>query len=193
MFMLVLGCAPRVSNIAPPIEEPKQFSQTGQSTIDNKWWTVFQDEELNSLIDSAMLHNFDLAATWQQFQAAKAIVSREASNKWPQIDASAQTAENFPINDFRGGENTQLSMSASYELDLWGRINSAVQAEKLRAEANLFDYRTAAISLSAEIATTWYQLLAAKSNYALQKTKLIPMKISLNLCDRVLWADNYVQ
>jgi NodT family efflux transporter outer membrane factor (OMF) lipoprotein len=161
MFMFVLGCAPRVSNIAPPIEDPKEFSHTGQSIIENKWWTVFQDEELNTLIDSALLHNFDLAATWQQFLAAKATVSREASNKWPQIDVSAQTAENFPINDFRGGENTQLSMSASYELDLWGRINTAVQAEKFRAEANLFDYRTAAISLSAEIASTWYQLLAA--------------------------------
>ena len=161
-ILLFNGCAPKFSNVTLPIPEIKEFSYTGESVLEEKWWTAFQDEKLNQLIDSAMQSNFDLAATWQQFLAAKATVSRAASNKWPQIEASAQTAENFPVNDFRGGENTQLGLSASYEIDLWGRIRTGVQAEKFRAEASLFDYRAAAISLSAEIATTWYQLLAAK-------------------------------
>lgn len=172
LVLLFYGCSPRFSNVALPIEEVKEFSYTGESVLQDKWWTVFQDESLNTLIDSAMQSNFDLAATWQQFLAAKATVSRAASNKWPQIEASAQTAENFPINDFRGGENTQLGLSASYEVDLWGRIRTAVQAEKFRAEANLFDYRTAAISLSAEIATTWYQLQAAKEQLKITQEQI---------------------
>ena len=178
LFILVFifsGCSPKFTNTALPIEEVKQFSYNGDGIIEDKWWMAFNDENLNILIDSALQSNFDLAATWQQFQAAKATVSREASNKWPQIEASAQTAENFPVNDFRGGENTQLGLSASYELDLWGRIRTGVQAEKYRAEASLFDYRTAAISLSAEIATTWYQLLAAK-----QQLKITESQIATN-------------
>ncbi len=170
--LLFFSCSPKFSNITLPIEDIQEFSYTGSSVVEDKWWTAFQDEELNILIDSAMRSNFDLAATWQQFLAAKATVSREASNKWPQIEASAQTAENFPVNDFRGGENTQLGLSASYELDLWGRVRTAVQAEKFRAEANLFDYRAAAISLSAEIATTWYQLLAAKKQLKIAEDQI---------------------
>lgn len=160
--LLFLACSPRFTNVALPIEAVKEFTYTGNNVLEDKWWTAFQDENLNMLIDSAMQSNFDLAATWQQFLEAKATVAREASEKWPQIGATAQSAINFPENDFRGGENTQLGLSASYEVDVWGRIRTAVQAEKFRAEASLFDYRAVAISLSAEIATTWYQLLAAK-------------------------------
>lgn len=175
VFLFVLGCSPKFSNVSLPINDPVEFANTGEIALEDKWWTVFEDEQLNILIDSALQANFDLAATWQQFLAAKAVVSREASNKWPQIEASAQTAENFPVNDFRGGENTQLGISASYEVDLWGRIRTAVQAEKFRAEASLFDYRTASISLSAEIATTWYQLQAAK-----QQLKITEEQIATN-------------
>ncbi len=171
-ILLLDGCSPKISNVTLPIPAIAEFSYSGSEALEEKWWTSFGDEKLNSLIDSAMQSNFDLAATWQQFLAAKAIVSREASNKWPQIQASAQSAVNFPENDFRGGENTQLGLSSTYEIDLWGRIGSAVQAEKFRAEASLFDYRTAAISLSAEIASTWYQLLAAKEQLKIAENQI---------------------
>ncbi|WP_434036351.1 TolC family protein [Formosa sp. 4Alg 33] len=162
IFLLFFSCSPKFSEISLPIEDVKEFSTTGERVLEDKWWMAFEDDQLNTLIDSAMQRNFDLAATWQQFLATQATVSIETSNLWPQIDAGAQTAENFPLNDFTGGENTQIGLSASYEIDLWGRLRTAVQAEKFRAEANLYDYRAAAISLSAEIATTWYELLAAK-------------------------------
>ncbi|MEP2058085.1 MAG: efflux transporter outer membrane subunit [Maribacter litoralis] len=170
--LILLGCSPRFSNVSLPIEETKEFSYKGEGVLEDKWWTVFEDERLNSMIDSAMSNNFDLSASWQQFLAAKSVISREASNKWPQVEASAQTAENFPVNDFTGGENTQLGLSASYELDVWGRINTAVQAEKFRAEASLFDYRAASISLSALIADTWYQLLAAKKQLRITEDQI---------------------
>jgi NodT family efflux transporter outer membrane factor (OMF) lipoprotein len=169
---LFFACSPKFSNISLPINEVENFSTTGTAVLDEKWWTAFEDETLNILIDSALQSNLNLAATWQQFVAAKATVRGEASNKWPEIAASAQTAENFPINDFRGGENTQLGLSASYEIDLWGRIRTGVQAEKFRAEGSLFDYRTAALSLSAEITSTWYQLVAAKNQLKITEKQI---------------------
>lgn len=170
--LLFFSCSPKFSNVALPIGEVQEFSQTGSSTLEDKWWTIFEDETLNGLIDSALQSNLNLAATWQQFVAAKAVLRGEASNKWPQIEGSAQTAENFPINDFRGGENTQLGLSASYEIDLWGRIRTGVAAENYRAEAGLLDYRTAAISLSAEIAITWYQLVVAKKQLKITEDQI---------------------
>ncbi|MFD2101541.1 TolC family protein [Flagellimonas iocasae] len=175
IFLLMVGCAPKFSNTELPIEEPREFSRTGTNVIEDKWWLSFQDEKLNMLIDSAMQSNLDLAATWQQFLAAKAVVKGQASSKWPEINASAQSAINLPEPDFVGGENTQLGFLANYELDLWGRIGTAVRAEKLRAEASLFDYRAAAISLSAEITSTWYQLVAAK-----QQLKITENQIATN-------------
>ena len=79
ILLLVLSCSPRFTNVALPIEEVQEFSYNGNSVLEDKWWTAFEDEQLNMLIDSAMESNFDLAATWQQFLAAKATVSRAAS------------------------------------------------------------------------------------------------------------------
>ncbi len=67
---------------------------------------------------------------------------------------------NRPQPDFVGGENIRFGLQASYEIDLWGRIRSTIKAEQFRAEANFTDYHAAAISLSSEIALTWYQLMA---------------------------------
>ncbi len=171
-LLIFLGCSPKYTNVSLPIENVQEFSPAGNMALEEKWWTAFEDEQLNILIDSALRSNMDLAAVWERFMASKAVLRRQASNKWPQIDASAQTARNFPEPDFVGGENTQLGLSTSYEVDLWGRIRTAVQAEKLRAEATLFDYRTAAITLSAQIASTWYQLVAAKKQLQITEEQI---------------------
>ena len=160
--LLFFNCSPKFSNTSPPIDELQEFTASGDSIVPDKWWEAFQDESLNVLIDSAMRSNMNLAATWQQFLASRASVRSQASNKWPAIEASAQTARTLPEPDFVGGENTQLGFLSSYELDLWGRIGTAVNAEKFRSEASYFDYQTLSLSLSAEIATTWYRLQAAK-------------------------------
>lgn len=160
--LLYFNCSPKYADLSPPIDDFQEFTASGDSLVTDKWWEVFNDDKLNILIDSAMQSNLNLAATWQQFLSTRATVRSQASNKWPAIEASAQTARTLPEPDFVGGENTQLGFLSSYELDLWGRIGTAVNAEKFRSEASYFDYQTLSLSLSAEIATTWYQLQAAK-------------------------------
>lgn len=108
-----------------------------------------------------------LAGDWQQFRAAMAVVKREKSFLWPDIEASARTAISRPEPDFAGGENLQVGVSAAYEIDLWGRIRSGIEAEKFRAQATYFDFQAAAMSLSAETAITWYQLVSARKQLEL--------------------------
>jgi len=170
--LLCFNCSPKYSDLSPPLDEFEDFTAKGDSLVQDKWWEAFQDEELNSLIDTAMQSNLNLAATWQQFLSTRATVRSQASNKWPSIEASAQTARTLPEPDFVGGENTQLGFLSSYELDLWGRIGTAVNAEKFRSEASYFDYQTLSLSLSAEIASTWYQLLAAKKQLQITEDQI---------------------
>jgi NodT family efflux transporter outer membrane factor (OMF) lipoprotein len=172
MLLFLASCAPKIPNIEPPVDPPERFSSSGSEAVPDRWWTAFEDSRLNVLVDSALANNLDLAAIWQQFRAAEAIARREGADLWPRIEASAQSAISRPQPDFAGGENVQLGVSASYEFDLWGRIRTVVQAEKFRATASLADYRTAAISLSSEIALTWYRLLAAKRQLALAEEQI---------------------
>ncbi len=172
MLLFLVSCAPKIPHIDPPIAPPEVFSNSGAEVVPDRWWTAFEDPQLNVLIDSALANNLDLAVMWQQFKAARAVAKREGADLWPQVEASAQSAFSRPEPDFAGGENVQLGVSASYEFDLWGRIRTAVQAEKFRTTATLADYRTAAISLSSEIALTWYRLLAAKRQLALAEEQI---------------------
>lgn len=167
LLISYLGCSPKIHTIEAPIEEPAPFSAAGTAELPEKWWNVFDDPILDQMVDTALTANLGLRADWQQFQAALAVVDRESSFLWPQVEASVRTAISRPEPDFAGGENLQFGIGAAYEFDLWGRIRAGVEAEEFRAEATLYDYRTAAMSLSAEIGLTWYDLIAARKQLEL--------------------------
>lgn len=172
LLLLIASCAPKPSSTDLPVATDTPFSPSGKELLTDRWWISFKDPALNALVDSALTRNLDLAATWQQFRAAEAVARREGGNRWPQVDATAQSAIRFPEPDFAGGENVQFGIGADYEVDLWGRIRSGVQAEKFRARASLADYQAAAISLSAEIALTWYRLQAARQQLELAEDQI---------------------
>jgi NodT family efflux transporter outer membrane factor (OMF) lipoprotein len=168
----VFSCAPKLQNVEAPIEQVEDFSFTGTEAIPEKWWTSFNDPELNNLIDSALTENLNLAATWEQFMAAQAILRREKSSLWPDIELVARSAVSRPEPDFAGGENFQAGLAAAYEVDLWGRIRAGIEAEEFRAEASFYDYQAAAMTLSAEISATWFQLLTLKKQLGLTNRQI---------------------
>ena len=159
--ILLAACTPKTAKVALPLEPPETFSWSGTVEAPERWWIAFDDQKLNTLVDHAIDSNFNLMIAWQRFRAAEAVVDRESSYLLPDIEASLQGATNYPQPDFVGGENLRFGLSSSYELDLWGRIRSRIEAEEFRAEATFFDYQAAAVSLSAEITRNWYQLMAA--------------------------------
>lgn len=165
-------CAPKTMDSTLLLDPPERFSSTGEGELPQKWWTSFEDESLNDLMQIALDSNFNLLAAWQRFQAAQALADRESSFLLPDVEAFFTAGRSIPEPDFRGGENQQIGMSANYEVDLWGRIRSQVQAERYRTEATQADYQAAAISLSAEITRTWYQLMAANRQLDLARQQV---------------------
>lgn len=171
--MLVIGvfllnsCAPKMDTVEAPIENPENFSYSGIEVIPDKWWTSFDDPALNSVMDEALSGNLELAANWQQYRAALASVRIENSALFPQVDANVETLIRRPQFEFAENGDLEAGISASYELDIWGRISSGVQAEEFRAKASFFDYQSVAMTLSAEISATWYQLLTAQKQLEL--------------------------
>jgi len=161
IIYLAAGCSPKTSTTTLPIKTPESFSNTGEVPLEEEWWSAFDDPQLDQLVQTALDSNFTIRSAWQRVKAAEAVVDRETSNFWPDIQATAQSGLSRPEPDFVGGENVQLGLSASYEIDLWGRFKTAVQAERYRSQASMFDYQTAAISISAEVAITYFQLQTA--------------------------------
>jgi len=168
-------CNPKIADVNLPKDTLESFSIEGSAPLESRWWTAFEDDTLNLLIDSALSTNYSLQAAWYQIEQSQAIIKGSKSGLFPQIDASTRSGISRPEPDFVGGENTQLTLSASYEVDLWGRIRYAMHADQYRYQASVFDYKAASISLSANITLAWYRL---KANLA--QRKLLNQQLSNN-------------
>lgn len=158
----LIGCSPKIAEVELPYETLPAFTLAGVTETPDQWWLAFEDRELHALIDTALGSNLPLRTVWYQLEEAGALVDISSSERWPDLYLQLQSGISRPEPDFVGGENTQLSLRANYEADLWGRIRYSVHAEQYRFKASYYDYKTAAISLSGEIALTWFRLKATQ-------------------------------
>lgn len=172
LLLILSRCSPTTAESALPLEPPEAFSTSGKAELPAQWWTEFEDERLNELVDKALDSNFNLLSTWYRFKAAEAVFDREESFLFPDLEAFVQGAINRPQPDFVGGENLRAGLRSSYEIDIWGRIRSSVEAEEFRAHASLWDFQSAAISLSAEVTRTWYQIMATRYQLELARAQV---------------------
>jgi len=161
LAIAVTGCASHDLEVSQPVDLPETFTSTGGDTVPERWWREFEDPALNELESEAMDGNFSLKQAWNRLAEARAVIVQAESDLFPTLDVTAsgdiQSQDNDNVD--RTTETTQLEGVASYEVDLWGRIESAVEATEFAEQARRQDVRAAAISLSAEVARTWYQLV----------------------------------
>ena len=143
------------------MEIPEAFgSPGGEAARDSRWWSAFGDPQLDRWVALALGGNPTLAGAWERLRAARAVADRAGAALSPEIDGFFEGETTDPGG--AGGDSLRLGLAAAYEVDLWGGIEAAADAERLRAEASLFDYRAAAISLAAEVTTTWFRLLESR-------------------------------
>jgi len=92
---------------------------------------------------------------------------------YPSLEGDGSAGRSWSHNS-RGstGNDYSIGAMASYELDLWGRIDSNRQAATLDRQASEAELTAAAISLSAEVASTWYQLVEQYGQQALVSSQL---------------------
>ncbi len=163
--VLLAGCTRDLAPPAAMVPVDTAFSAAGTAPLEPSWWESFGDPDLNQLVEQALAASPDLAAVEERFAAAAALAQRERAGLFPEVDA-------FLGGEARSGDGLsrdflEAGLAARYELDLWGRIRARSEADVLRAEAARATYEEAAISLTAEVALSWYRLQARRK--ALQR------------------------
>ncbi|MBD8527874.1 efflux transporter outer membrane subunit [Pseudomarimonas arenosa] len=150
---LSVGCAALPERQATMPTLPQSFLAEGGSVAPTAWWHAFSDPDLDQLIAQALAENLSLQATAARLRAAEAVAGAAAAGLRPSLTARASATHN------EGGETTgSTSLSAAYELDLWGRLRSSRDAAVLQAEATAQELHAARISLSAAVAIQWFAL-----------------------------------
>jgi len=162
----VVGCAGKESAVTLPTQAPPPFSESGKAPLQSLWWTTFDNPELDQHVDVALRGNFDLAGALQRILQAQSVARREASDLWPDVDGIA-SAESSVNTDGPNTARWVLGLDAAYQVDLWGEIGSRVDAQWLRASATEADFHVVALTLSADVARTWFALIEANAQLEL--------------------------
>ena len=169
IITLITACTATVHDFNSPVTPIEKFSNSGDIPLAEKWWLAFEDPLLNELIKQALSHNFNLLTTYDRLAQARAIAKKIGAELIPEVSGSF--GANRKIVETDSGRSTidefSAGFAASYELDLWGRIRSGMHAAELDEKAVKEDIQVAAITLSAEITSTWYKLIDQRLQSAL--------------------------
>ncbi len=133
----------------------KETKATAGARLPDDWWKLFNDRELNRLVDCALAANTDIAAAKARMDTARALVGLDRARMFPRLDLNGgagvsrasqeATSERLPAGmPFEiplETENYRGTFDLSYEPDLWGRNRRSLEASSAEAAAAeaLFD------------------------------------------------------
>ena len=178
----------------PPVDAPASFRfaiEDADDTANTDWWKAFGDPVLDALIAEALAHNLNVKVAAANVEQAAGVLTQARAPLFPQIGYTA-TGErarspqaNYPpeLAPFFPNplSSYQVVATASWELDLWGRIRRQTEA----ARANLLatdDARQGVIlSLVASVATDYIQLRGLDEQLAVAKRTLDTYSDSVKL------------
>ncbi|MDR0440120.1 MAG: efflux transporter outer membrane subunit [Candidatus Accumulibacter sp.] len=193
LFALLLGaCAVIEPSSLPRMDLPEEWSETmpvaPESTrgVDAEWWKSFASAELNRLVDLAFQDNPDLLIFAERVRQAEIALQITGASRLPNANASAGSSHNRTTPDGEPStrrESSSLGLSASYEIDLWGRIAAAVAAGEASLKATRFDYAASRLSLAANIAGVYFESLAAGERLRIAEENLSSARRILSIVE----------
>jgi NodT family efflux transporter outer membrane factor (OMF) lipoprotein len=131
---------------------------------EQRWWTSFNDPELNSLIDRAIQANLDVRAAEYRIIQARAQRGATASQLYPQVNSGgsytrAHSAGTQTNNHFDSSYDAwQAGLDATWELDIFGGVRRSVEAADANIGFAIEDRRDALVTLLGEVAMDYMQL-----------------------------------
>jgi multidrug efflux system outer membrane protein len=172
--MKVPGQFSELSSATRPTTEPSAAATTQPAPQDfQQWWITFNDPELNSLINRAVMGNPSLIAAEARVRQARASRGIAASAYWPDVNATgsythSRQSSNLPgvaplengSGSFPGQESDlyQVGFDATWEIDIFGGTRRNVESADASVQAAVEDKRDVLISLLAEVASNYVQL-----------------------------------
>jgi NodT family efflux transporter outer membrane factor (OMF) lipoprotein len=168
------------------IDSPAVFAaaQSGQNAkISTGWLSEFDDARMTKLVMEALKHNNNLQSAAHRLRAAKEGTIIGGAARKPTVGASTGYRRSGGEN-VSSSESYSLSLNASWEPDLWGRLRNSDLASRADYSAALADYRGARLSLAANTARSWCNLVTAERQLDLAQRTVISYQKALPVVER---------
>jgi len=164
VLVLLSGCGGLTRSVyrPPAVAVPAGWSApalTGRAVASReKWWQNFHDPVLDGLIDRALTSNNDLAAATIKVRRARLQSGLTDTNLTPSVTVGGTSSLSRDLKTGTHSQTHNVSAALSYELDLWGKLASARDADSFEAQATEFDRLSTALSLIGTTATDYWQI-----------------------------------
>ncbi|SHM39051.1 efflux transporter, outer membrane factor (OMF) lipoprotein, NodT family [Bradyrhizobium lablabi] len=169
------GCVLTQDLPDPALEVPQGYKAARLATATDApptldWWRGFRSAELTQLMEEAQTVNLDIAAATARFVQADAQARIAGAPLLPSLSGNGQEAYSRTSGSSASGltnggrevVNYSASLSASYELDFWGKNRDAAQAAEETAVANRFDRDVVALTTLTTVANAYFQVLTSQ-------------------------------
>jgi outer membrane protein, multidrug efflux system len=194
-LLLLTGCTVGPKYKRPPVTVPDTYRglapdagpQTAVSLGDEKWWTVFQDPQLQELVREALSQNYDLRIAAARVLQAQAVLGITRADQFPTITGGASTSnERLPATRVTPAFETspsQVNLSLFWELDFWGKFRRATEAARANLLATEWGRNAVVSSLVSNVASAYFQLLELDSQMEISRNTLRSRRESLRLVE----------
>jgi len=149
------------------------------------WWRGFRSRELTDLIEEALTSNFDVAVAVARIVQADAQSRIAGAPLLPIVNLNGSATRSVSSQTTGSGGGGRFSssgsspstvygtsLSASYELDFWGKNRAALRAAEETAVASRFDREVVALTTVVSVASSYFQVLAASDRLRIARDNL---------------------
>jgi multidrug efflux system outer membrane protein len=190
----ISGCVVGPNYKRPMVNSPSTFrgltdaeaaNPAPASLGDQKWWEVFQDQQLQQLIRTALQQNYDVRIAAARVLEAEAQLGITRSNQFPSVNASGTGASlrnpatgPIPAYEFNYG---RVGATAAWQLDFWGIYRRATEAARAQLLANEWARQEVNATLVANVASAYFQLRELDLELDITKSAVASRTESLQL------------
>lgn len=194
LVLAVAGCS-QIPGFEPP--DPGLPQDWAAATVDTalpapRWWSAFGSDELNRLQDQALTRNNDLAAALARIVEAEAQLRQAGAALGPSVTGSADAARALRKASASSGSGVAaadrrnsfaLGLNASYEVDFWGKNRAGVLSAEAALDASRFDRDTVRMTLTADVANSYFAVLALADRIRVTRAQLDNLREVLALIE----------
>ncbi|KVO90828.1 RND transporter [Burkholderia ubonensis] len=158
---------------------------------DAAFWRGFGDPALTRLIDAALAANQDLQLAVSRYDASNALLRETRFDQIPTITASGQIGHRLTSKDQAFGAprdqrdkpTSSVGINAAWELDLFGRVRRAVEAQRAETAASAADVRALRIAIAGEVARAYVDLRGSQERLRIARENADNQRQTLALID----------
>lgn len=198
--LALAGCSQTPDLTMPAMALPESYANAASTelTAPAAWWSLFASPELDALEQAALAANHDLKAAIARIEQAEAqlriagspllptlTASGAGSSKMTHVSSSSSSSTRSTQSGSTVTRSYQGSVAASYEVDFWGKTAATIQSAEASLAASRFDRDTVALTLTANVASTWFQALALGDRVAVARRNLEIARQTLELAERL--------